>query len=45
MEMDFNFHLAIVKYSNNSQMLSLFNDMRNRVDRIDINIFFRWFYT
>lgn len=39
MEMDFNFHLAIVKYSNNSQMLSLFNDMRNRVDRIGVKTF------
>ncbi len=39
MKMDFNFHLMIVKYSQNSQMLSIFKDMRNRVDRIGVKTF------
>ena len=39
MKWDFNFHLAIVSYVNNSQMLNIFNDMRNRIDRIGVKTF------
>ncbi len=39
MKKDFDFHLAIVSYSNNSQMLNIFNDMRNRIDRIGVKTF------
>ncbi len=39
MKKDFDFHLAIVSYSNNSQMLNIFNDMRNRIDCIGVKTF------
>ena len=39
MKWDFKFHLAIVSYVNNSQMLNIFNDMRNRIDRIGVKTF------
>ena len=39
MKKDFDFHLAIVGYNNNRQMLNIFNDMRNRIDRIGVKTF------